>query len=74
MSLPDSYIKAADTLRDRILALIPDNPQILDMMNPWHLFGVEGFTTDGLEPSLAQAGAALEAAKALYRTQSGGDA
>ena len=30
-------------LVDRILALIPDHPEILEMENPRDLFGIEGF-------------------------------
>lgn len=59
------YQATGDTLVERISALIPENPEILEMTNPFDLFKVEGFNVDDLQPSLAQTGWALSKAKAL---------
>jgi hypothetical protein len=69
MQTPTGYAATADTLRDRIVALIPDNPHIMDMDDPWSLFGVKGFDCSDLGPSLAQAAFALRAAQQQYRSQ-----
>ncbi len=61
------YATTADTLAERILALIPANPHILDLDSPWGLFKVEGFKCDDLQPSMAQAAGALSKAKAMHR-------
>jgi hypothetical protein len=55
------------TLRARILALIPEHPEIMDMEDPWRLFKVPGFRSDDLGPSLAQASGALASAQHIYR-------
>jgi len=55
------------TLTERILKLIPDNPQILDMENPRELFDIEGFYCDDLKPDWYQAAWAFERAKMIYR-------
>lgn len=62
-----SYEKTADELTNRIFALIPDHPEILDIDSPWALFKVPGFDCKDLEPTLFQAGWALSAAKRKYR-------
>ena len=61
------YEQTANTLRDRIVALIPDHPEIMDMESPWDLFKVDGFDCGDLAPSLYQAGYALAAAKAIVK-------
>jgi hypothetical protein len=58
-----SYEATARELERRILALIPDHPEILDMINVWDLFKVPGFKCDDLGPSLTQATAALASVK-----------
>ncbi len=65
-----SYEATGHQLRDRIMALIPAHPEILDMTSCWDLFRVEGFQCSDLGPSMAQAGWALTEAKRQYREQS----
>lgn len=60
-----SYETAADELVMRIRKLIPDNPSIVDMSDPWSLFKIPGFKCDDLQPSLFQASWALQKAKKL---------
>ena len=62
-----AYEQTATELCRRILALIPDNPSILDITAPFDLFKVPGFVCDDLQPSLAQARAALSSAKAMWK-------
>ena len=50
-------------LENRIRALVPANPGILQIDNPFDLFKVEGFKCDDLQPSLTQAAIALNRAK-----------
>lgn len=64
------YQSTADTLRDRILALIPQHPEILDIKSCWDLFKVEGFTCGDLDVTMFQAGWALSAAKQAYQQRS----
>lgn len=63
----ESYSATADTLVERIKALIPEHPEILEMNDPWALFRVDGFSTKGLDPTLFQAMWALEKAKQEYQ-------
>jgi hypothetical protein len=67
--LTEAYESAAQELKRRILALIPANPQILTMESPFALFKVPGFVCDDLNPSLAQAAAALAAARQEHRAK-----
>jgi hypothetical protein len=60
------YEKCAQSLKSRILALIPKNPGILQMTNALDLFGVPGFKCSDLEPTMAMADAALAHAKHDY--------
>lgn len=69
MTLSSAYEATANELRDRILALIPTQPLILEMVDVWDLFRVEGFKCDDLQPSLAQAQAALRSAQETYKTK-----
>ena len=64
--LREAYTSTAEQLRDRIVALIPDHPEILEMVEAFDLFKVEGFQCKDLDPSLAQAQWALSAAKLAY--------
>lgn len=66
-SIIAAYETTAEQLRDRILALIPKHPEILEMNDCFKLFGVQGFHCDDLKPSLAQAGWAMRSAQRLYR-------
>lgn len=68
-----TYEACANKLRDRILALIPDNPGILRMESPWDLFGIEGFKCDDLQPSMGQAAWALRNAQVTYESRSAGE-
>lgn len=58
-----NYSKTADELVARITALIPDHPEIMDMESAWDLFDVDGFKCDDLQPSMFQAGWALQKSK-----------
>jgi hypothetical protein len=57
------YADTANTLVDRIVALLPAHPEILTFDSAWDLFKVDGFDCRDLSPSLAQAGWALVEAK-----------
>lgn len=61
------YAATANTLVERIEALIPSHPEILTMDSAFDLFKVEGFKCDDLSPSLAQAQGAIAAARQSYR-------
>jgi hypothetical protein len=63
-----AYASVGHELRDRIVALIPTQPQILELEDAWGLFKVEGFDCKDLGPSFAQAQWALSAAKAQCRS------
>ena len=61
------YNGVAEELAKRILALIPDNPQLLEMTDCWELFKVPGFNCKDLGPTMFQAGWALNKAKHDYK-------
>ncbi len=61
-----NYAQTADELTQRILRLIPTQPQILTLDGPFGLFRVPGFKCDDLQPSLAQASFALARAKQIH--------
>lgn len=61
------YELTAERLKARILALIPTNPDILELASPWGLWDIPGFDVDDAGTSYAQASWALEAAKAEWR-------
>lgn len=63
------YESTANELTNRILALIPTQPQILDLTSAWDLFKVPGFKCDDIGPSLAQASWALSSAQQAYRAR-----
>jgi len=67
MATPKQYSNTADLLVERIKALIPEHPQILEMKEPWDLFKVSGFDCDDLGPSLFQASWALAKAIRDYK-------
>ena len=58
-----------DQLSKRILDLIPDHPEILEITEAFDLFKVEGFKCDDLEPSLFQASSALSKAQLDYQKE-----
>lgn len=60
------YEATANELVNRILALIPDHPEILGMEEPWGLHKIKGFQCDDLQPTLYQASWALVRAKHEY--------
>lgn len=61
-----AYETTATELSRRIEALIPTNPDLLTLSDPWALFRVPGFKCDDLQPSLAQAAWALGDAQGRY--------
>lgn len=65
------YTDTANELTQRILALIPNHPDILQLTSPFDLFRVEGFKCDDLQPSLAQADWALRTAQARAKQEQG---
>ena len=65
------YETTARSLVERIVRLIPANPQIMQMKSAWDLFGVSGFDCADLQPSLFQASWALAKAKDVYRPTCG---
>jgi len=62
-----AYETTAYALVERISALIPEHPEILNMTSPWDLFNVPGFNCKDIGPSLAQAWIALSKAKLIYK-------
>jgi hypothetical protein len=62
-----AYAETANTLVDRIVALIPAHPEIMSMDDPWALFKVPGFKCNDLQPSLFQASWALSKAQQQYK-------
>lgn len=65
----EEYSGIANKLKDRILELIPERPEILELEDAWGLFKVDGFKCDDLGPSLFQASWALQRAKQEFRQQ-----
>lgn len=63
------YSSNAETLRDRIVALIPSNPKILELDNPFGLFKVPDLTINDLDLTLYQASWALGAAKQKWQEE-----
>jgi len=61
------YISTADQLVERIHALIPTHPEIMEMDDCWNLFKVEGFHCDDLQPTMFQASWALSEAKRRHK-------
>ena len=62
----NNYIVTADELTGRILKLIPDHKEILEMAEAFDLFKIKEFDCSDLQPSLAQAQWSLTKAKLLY--------
>jgi hypothetical protein len=56
-----------DELTKRILALIPSHPEIMTIESAFDLFKIDGFKCDDLDPSLAQAVAALGRARKIHK-------
>ena len=63
MDTTKTYESIASELKDRILALIPAHPEILDLESAWGLRKIEGFECGDLNPSAAQAGWAINQAR-----------
>ena len=62
------YEHTANTLRDRILALISGHPEILEMREPSELYQIVEFNCNDLGPSLSQAQWALGRAKQEWKS------
>lgn len=60
------YVSTGEELTRRIKALIPDNPDIMRMSNPFDLLGVPGFEHSDLGPSYFQVCWSLARAKTEY--------
>lgn len=69
MNLEQHYRKTGQELERRIVALIPDHPEILEMDEPWGLFEVSGFCCADLGPTLNQATFALKAAQREFKSR-----
>lgn len=69
LSPKEAYTATADDLVQRILALIPEHPEILSMESVVGLLHVPGFKCDDLSPSLAQASWAWAKAKKLWEKE-----
>jgi hypothetical protein len=68
-AIEKAYNDSALLLSERILALIPENLQIMDFVDPSQLFKVKGFTCDDIGPSYFMASWALSRAKYFYKEQ-----
>ena len=68
MGMASDYERTGNTLVDRIVALIPEHPEILDLDSPWDLFKC-GLKCNDLQPTLAQASAALGKAKFVFKNK-----
>jgi hypothetical protein len=66
MTPSENYQQTADTLVDRIKALIPDHPEILEMSSAWNLFDIKEFKCQDIGPTWAQAQLALRVAQKEY--------
>lgn len=67
--MSSDYESTAHELRDRIYALIPTQPQIMELTDCWGLFKVPGFNCNDLGPSMFQAQWALGAARGKWRKE-----
>jgi hypothetical protein len=65
-NIPITYELYANKLKDRILSLIPDHPEIMNIDSAWDLFKINDFNCDDLQPSAFQAQWALIKAKEEY--------
>ena len=66
---PSKYTNVIHDLEARILALIPEHPEIAEMTDPWPLFRIDAFDCKDIGPSLAQASAALRGAQVLWKDE-----
>ena len=66
MSTTQLYEATGNELADRILRMIPDHPEILEMESACDLFKIDGFDCSDLNPSLAQAGWAFNRARQVF--------
>lgn len=71
--MPDSsdrpYFTDTQRLAGRIEKLIPANPRILSIKNPFELMDIEGFVFDDIKPSVSQVLVALRLAITRYHNQ-----
>jgi hypothetical protein len=61
------YEKTANELVERILKVASEHPETMLLQDPWGLFNIPGFTTEGLDTTAAQAGWALTKAKEIWK-------
>jgi len=64
-----NYEATANQLVERIQALIPSHPDILNMVDAWSLFSIKDFKCDDLKPTLSQASWALTKAIRKYKDE-----
>ncbi len=69
MANTQKYSDTAESLCERISALIPLHPEILEFESAWDLFNIPAFQCNDLDPSLAQAQGALSKAKFLAKVK-----
>lgn len=62
-----SYSRDIVDLSERILALMPSHPEILETRDPFELFDIDAFYCKDLGPSAGQASIALQEAKRRWR-------
>lgn len=67
--ISEEYVGIANELQDRILALIPDHPNIMQLKDPWGLFKIPEFRCNDLGPSFSQASWALASAQKIWSKQ-----
>ena len=67
------YKAACETIRDRIVALIPDHPEILEFTAAEQLHAIPGFDVSDLAPSGAMVQAALDMTPNIVRAFEGVD-
>jgi hypothetical protein len=63
----NGYEQQANELVNRITALIPEHPEILDFRDPWDLMDVDGFSCSDLGVSAFQASWALGQAQLRWK-------
>jgi len=69
-NMTEHYYQATiEILYERIVKLLPQHPEILEMQSPFELFKIKEFNTLGLDTTLAQAVAVLSKIKAEHATQ-----
>lgn len=64
----NQYDGVVGAIADQIRALVPLQPQILQLEDPWSLFHVPGFNFEATNPSLEQATWALRIVQQEHAT------